>query len=389
MGTPYFNRDESIIQTAHKVKFDAAVSDVMLTSERLIFIDAGYAQFRPQTISLTTVETVIPGEDAYGNPIVTISLASSTPGGPTQTKDIVFSQKTSGERMQERNDWVKNLKEQIKSVRLKASIPAESLPEQDTDIIFEDEITSETGQLPDSPTLTQISPGPEESVLSAQENTGAEEGTSGKSIPGEPVPGESGAVSETESPKTSPLSSRFHPPGASPGKTNMGAIAAIVIVILAVAGGAFIYSDSFRGLTTGSPETVTTLPMTQPVTTALTPVPTTIVPEPTPATPAITTRATQPPVMIPNSGVWVRIQYAGNYTGQVGVSGGMRQISGIGEKFFQVPTIDGTVQATIQKQDGSGNVLGVELYKNGTLVRRETVAIPWGSVDLHVDLKTG
>jgi len=90
MGTPYFNRDESIILTAHKIKFDSALSDVMLTNQRLILIDAGFAQFKPQTIPLTTIETVIPGEDAYGNPIITLALAATTPGGATETKELVF-----------------------------------------------------------------------------------------------------------------------------------------------------------------------------------------------------------------------------------------------------------------------------------------------------------
>ena len=87
MSTPYFNRDESIILTAHKVKFDSALSDVMLTSQRIILIDAGYAQFKPQIIPLATIETVIAGEDAYGNPIVTLSLAPAIPGGATTSKE--------------------------------------------------------------------------------------------------------------------------------------------------------------------------------------------------------------------------------------------------------------------------------------------------------------
>src|SRR5512136_1396443 len=143
MGTPYFKRDESIVLTAHDVKFDSTLSDVMLTNQRLILIDSGYAQFSPQTISLSTIETVIGGEDAYGNPIITLSLAATTPGGATQTKELAFSQKTAGERKQECDDWVKRLKEQIALVRQKRSIP-KIVTDEDTDIIFDDTITSET-----------------------------------------------------------------------------------------------------------------------------------------------------------------------------------------------------------------------------------------------------
>src|SRR5512135_163091 len=150
MSTPYFNRDESIILTAHKIKFDSALSDVMLTSQRIILIDAGYAQFKPQIIPLSTIETVIAGEDAYGNPIVTLSLAAAVPGGATTSKELVFSRQGGIERQQECNDWIKHLKEQIRSVREKATAAMETPTELDTDIIFDDTLGSETGSGPDT-----------------------------------------------------------------------------------------------------------------------------------------------------------------------------------------------------------------------------------------------
>ena len=82
------------------------------------------------------------------------------------------------------------------------------------------------------------------------------------------------------------------------------------------------------------------------------------------------------------------MQYAGNFAGQIGVSGGTQAVTGSGERFYQIPTIDGIVAAMIQKQDGSGNVLTVEVYKNGMLAKNSTVSSPKGTVDLHVDLKT-
>ena len=386
MGTPYFDRDESIILTAHKIKFDSALSDVMLTNQRLILIDAGYAQFKPQTIPLTTIETVIPGEDAYGNPSITLSLAATTPGSATRTKELVFSQQTSSERKQECNDWVKRLKEEVISIRLKESSinPAG----EDTDIIFDDTIA--TGTEPahgDSP--PPVSPAPQEPVvIMPQENTGTGETPPDNTAPEEAVPGGSGEGSADESSSTTRLSSPVHPNGTPPGKSNFIAIAAIVIVILAVAGGLFIYSDSLKGTPPVSPGIVTTVPVTPGATTSATPVQTTVVPEQTP-TPLVTPLPTTlPAAVIPDTGVWVRVRYEGNYVGQVGVSGGMRQVSGSGDQLYQVPTINGILDVTIGKQDGSGNILTVEVYKNGILVKRSTVATPRGNIDIHVDLKT-
>jgi hypothetical protein len=384
MGTPYFNRDESIILTAHKVKFDSALSDVMLTSERIILIDAGYAQFKPQIIPLATIETVIPGEDAYGNPIITLSLAATTRGGATQSKELIFSREAGSERKQECNDWVRHLKEQIRSIREKASVALQTPPEQDTDIIFDDTIGTYTSGVTDSLIPPEAGPGmttpPEEAGIA---------GAAVDPLPGEQSAGGAGAADATESSIT-PLSSRFHPAPASPDKLGYSSIAAIFIVILAIAGIAILYSGILQGTPPVSPVT-TPLPVTTVATTLATtvptPVPTTIIPSPT-VTPTVPPEpAPQPQVIIPGTGVWVRVQYAGNYTGQISLSGGIREVMGSGDRFYQLPTVEGMVAATIQKQDGSRNVLTVDVYKNGMLVKSGTIASPRGTVDLHVDLK--
>ena len=372
MGTPYFYRDETIVLTAHEVKFESTLSDVMLTNQRLILIDSGYAQFSPRTISLSIIETVIGGEDAYGNPIITLSLAATTPGGATQPKDLVFSQKTRDERKQECDDWVKRLKEQISLVRQNRSIP-KILTDEDTDIIFDDTTTTATTTASDDVTPPQTTPASQRPVIiSPQEEP---PGNTDNTRP-EPASPPSAAVSATG------------PEPVSAKKPNFGTIAAVIIVILAIAGAVFIYSDTLKGTPPIPLTTVTTPPATTAVTTAVTPVPTTITPEQTPTPTVIVTPTPQPTLIIPETGVWVRIRYSGNFVGQLGVSGGMRQVSGTGEEVYRLPTIDGIVDVTFVKQDGSGDVLLVEIYKNGTLVKRGTVAAPRGTVDLHADLKT-
>jgi hypothetical protein len=107
MGNPYLNRDETIILTTQRIRINSTLTDVMLTNQRLILVDPGHAQFRPQTIPLTTIETVMTGEDADGNPVISLSLSALTPQGATQSKELIFSQKASGERKQERDEWVK------------------------------------------------------------------------------------------------------------------------------------------------------------------------------------------------------------------------------------------------------------------------------------------
>jgi hypothetical protein len=90
---------------------------------------------------------------------------------------------------------------------------------------------------------------------------------------------------------------------------------------------------------------------------------------------------------IPQTGVWVRVIYPGNFTGSIGSAGKMRPVTGSVDQFYQVPTVDGIVQALIQKQDGSGNVLNAEVYRNGTMVKNVSITVPRGTIDLVVDLK--
>ena len=58
------------------------------------------------------------------------------------------------------------------------------------------------------------------------------------------------------------------------------------------------------------------------------------------------------------------------------------------DTYYQIPTVDGVVEATIQKLDSSGNVLTVEVYNNGNLIKSGTTRTPGGEIDIHADLKT-
>jgi len=107
-------------------------------------------------------------------------------------------------------------------------------------------------------------------------------------------------------------------------------------------------------------------------------------------TPQVTPIPSLPPqVIIPATGVWVRVAYPGNFAGRVGTPGTMRPVTGAGDHFYQIPTMNGTVEVSIQKQDGSGNVLAIEVYKNGAMIKRRTTTAPKGTIELLTDVKTG
>jgi len=175
-------------------------------------------------------------------------------------------------------------------------------------------------------------------------------------------------------------------PPPAPKKPNFVAIAVIAIVILAIIGGVVIFSN----IVGTAPGDLGTTPTPSPVPVTILP---TMTPVPTPAvvvtTLTIATPVPQPAVIIPPNGVWVRITYPGNYSGTYGTPGSQTSVGekNTGDRFFMISTINGPVEASIQKMDGSADELVIEVYKNGNLMKRETTVSPKGIIEFQVDLK--
>ena len=387
MGNPYLNRNESIILTTHNVRFGSIVTELILTSQRLILFDTGHAQFRFQTIPLLTIETVIPGEDAQGSPNISLSISAMTPDSASQLKEFVFSQLTSGERTQERDKWVKHLKKQIAAVRQEALLSTLPPSQKAPDIIFEETKTTGVDYVPAGYVSEEIRPVPPEPVFTPPDRVSEADTDSTGELPEKtipvPEPGVSLAQDDAQPPaEQSPVSSPMQPPPASSSKLLFIAVTAIIIIVIGIAVGLF-YSPVLQANPTESPVLV--------ISPTMTPAATTIVPPSTvqqTPTPQVTAEPTsQPIVLIPDRGVWVKVHYAGNFTGGVGTSGDMKLVNASGVKYYQLPVTEGVVEVIIQKQDGSGDLLTVEVYKNGRMLARSTKATPFGTIDLRVDLK--
>jgi hypothetical protein len=180
---------------------------------------------------------------------------------------------------------------------------------------------------------------------------------------------------EPESPPPLPV------PGTAGKKPNYLAIVILIIAILPILAGLVIVANIMSG-PSGGP--VTTLPVTSIATTLPTPVP-----QPT-RTPEVTQTTIPEPtqVMIPPNGVWVRASYPGSYIGLIGTPGNQLEVSGTGDKFYPISTSDGIVAAALQKKDGSGDKITMEIYKNGVMLKRESTVTPRGIVEIQLDLKT-
>ena len=197
--------------------------------------------------------------------------------------------------------------------------------------------------------LWPVLPNAESPLASTQESTAGESG----SPPPLPVPGTTGK------------------------KPNYLAIGILIIAILPILAGLVIVANIMSG-PSGGPATTT------PVTTVVTTIPT--------PTPQLTATATTSPgptqLMIPPNGVWVRASYPGTYIGLIGTPGNQIEVTGTGDKFYSISTSDGIVAAVLQKKDGSGDKIILELYKNGVMLKRESSVTPKGIVEIQLDLKT-
>ncbi|MCX6682052.1 MAG: zinc ribbon domain-containing protein [Methanoregula sp.] len=182
---------------------------------------------------------------------------------------------------------------------------------------------------------------------------------------------------------SSPLPASPPPQGGSVPPTRKRtyiAIALIIIVILAIAGGTFIYMNYPRGASgteTGDQGNLTPTRTTGPATV-----------RPTAAPPVTISRPEPTEVSIPPDGVWVRVSYVGAFAGAFGTAEDLQEYADSGDKFRPISTENGTAYASFQKQDDSDQELVVAIYKNGALITRDATTAPMGTVEIFVNVMT-
>jgi len=342
MGSIYLNNNESIILSTHNVVVNAIPAEAILTNQRLILVDSRHTQLRPQDIPFTALETVTIGDSSTMDPVLSLSLVMKD--GTRHTLGVVFPRDTKAKRMGERDEWAVKLKEAgVDAQREHGVQPTELAPPW-----VPGEIPEEAGE-----------------------------------------PGKGVGLSD-EKFRNPPRPPRKPRAGSSP--VNRTAIAAglAIVLIVAVVIGVYHFAPSLVGKG-GTPATPVPTPV---VTTAATPVPATTAPTAVPTTPQPTVtpgvtpaKTPAPQTNIPHSGVWMRIEYNGKFIASFGTAGRLRDVSGSGDQFYQIPAKDEIVDATVQKLDDSGNALTVSIYNDGRLAKSDTTTGPHGTVDLHADLR--
>jgi len=176
------------------------------------------------------------------------------------------------------------------------------------------------------------------------------------------------------------------PPPAAP-RTGYGKlIAGIVIILVLVIAGAFVFLHIQNPAP--APEPAPTPQITVQVTTALPSATATMI---TTAVP-VTTQAQQvstPQVLIPTSGVWVKVTYSGKFSGSVGTPNYQQPVEWTGDKLYQISTSKDPVLVSLQKTEGSSAPLNVDVYKDGTLIGHSSTSAPKGVVEFQTGIPAG
>jgi hypothetical protein len=390
MGNPYLNRNESIVLATHKVIVKSVSSDVLLTNERLIIVDSGHTQFLPHNIPLAVIETVSLRENANGDPEISISITPPTRDDAPITLALAFAQVPGELRSQETGDWAEKLREHIalaREIALKTGVKP-IYPE------VEREKPPVSLQAPGA--TVRISPRPQtfrDRFRPSSPTVAVPQGESPELVPGSHSAPEPASEEEPESPAGT-IGKRVlpgeHGPTAksslTPKRSTIFVVAAVIVFIIVIAVGVFLVSSSLPGKTPSPLPTITPL-----VTTGVTIVPTqtpTLSASAAPSLQATPAPTAVPQFSIPPTGVWARITTTGNFTGSIGPAGRMQTVSGSGTRFYQIPARNEIVEVAIQKQDGSGTPLTIDVFNNGVPVGNATTSSPRGALDLHVNLNT-
>lgn len=76
----------------------------------------------------------------------------------------------------------------------------------------------------------------------------------------------------------------------------------------------------------------------------------------------------------------VKVIYAGSWSGSIGSESGSRSVEGVGD---QVLDVSGSiVSAVIQKHDGGGGKLTVQLLNGNKVVKEESTSAQYGAVSV-------
>ncbi len=324
--------NESIIHKTQTIIINGVRCDAVLTSRRLILVESETGRIH-EDIPFAEIDLAISRVNKLREPFITLII--HTPDGGKRTIELIFIQLISNRNIVELEKCIVILKEHdvplegISQVAIRALLSKRDRKNTDESLV--DEEVSR----PAIPEWTIVGP------LRNNRQSGEEEDP--------------------------------------PERTPLMTIGIILLILVVMIGGMTLVGQSLHEKPPTVPQNTTPSAVKTEVTISSTPTP-----APTPAIQVTSIPADSlPPDSIPPTGVWVRIQYPGNFSGNIGARGRNIELSGSGLQWHQLPVTDTTIDGTIAKLDGSPDKMEVDIYKDGTLISRKITRVPYGLIDLR------
>jgi hypothetical protein len=113
MGEPELRSDESVLLRTQGIFVKSIPFEGILTNKRIILVDRVTNLLPQKEIPLVTLKDFQAGENAIRDQIITLSVLAKT--GETRQMILTFSRQTGGNRIRERDDWMRVLKENTSS----------------------------------------------------------------------------------------------------------------------------------------------------------------------------------------------------------------------------------------------------------------------------------
>jgi hypothetical protein len=350
MSDPSITSGESIILTTHGVSFNGILYNMILTTRRLILVDGGDTMSQPRTIPLVLLQSATAADGFGGEPLLILTLGGMAGTGESGAVNLFFPQHFGEDRRRERNEWIKKLNKHTAYARGQTVFSKLCAVRGNAIRFFgaarSRDDGSSAGSLPGTAPQVPVPAGSADTGTPASRAGGPE---------GMPPAGE----------MTPPIAGS--PPSPAPrrvGQHTMVTVALILIFIVGMAAGAFLYSEY---LTAGTGDTRAPL----------------VAPES-----AVWQAPAPTPAIIPTEGTWVRVEYNGTFVGWVGTPGSLRHVGGSGEQIYPIRNDTKYVQGSFQKQDYSGKTLTVEVYFRGVMTYQRTVRSPMGEIAFLIDPRT-
>ena len=149
-------------------------------------------------------------------------------------------------------------------------------------------------------------------------------------------------------------------------------VAGIIVVVVV----ALLFFSGFFGTSSGSPSSGSTVTANPTATAASSG-------SASATTPAVVA-ATTTPVTVPASGITLKVDYIGSFSGTYSTNGETTKIKNSGTRIYEVANATGSVTAVVQKGDNTAtHALTVTIYKDGSQLATNSTSSGYGQVTVQ------